>query len=626
MKKFIFKKKSIFTKKIYILKILFLILFLELSEREGNARFLKGNDIPKVSVFLPIYNKEKYLFRSIGSLQKQTIKNFEIIAINDCSTDNSLKILKKLSKKDHRIKIINNDRNHGLLYSRAKGIINSKGEFLMNLDPDDKLEGNNILKKLFNKAKKSNLEYIRFLIKGLPTNNQDLGMAKIYNKLQLEKIDYLITNKFIKRGILVKAYNDFYRYIDRYKWNFHEDNIWNLLVRKYSNKSKIIKKYIYIYKLNNFSLTNKRFSLLDIKNMIYKIKRIISTEEKNDLYYNYSICFNLYKYIIKICNISILKDKEIKNRLNDISFRFLRIYNESKEIKNSINNIMNIYSDKKILFFYSTDEKTLFVYLSYLTIIKALQKFHFSRIIIIDINNYTQINNIKNYIYSNDIILGFDYLIYNKNFSKIINKYYRNKIIILKYNFNFKTVKENKLLDYKVKILLLSTIKKNLKKIIELYFSHDYIFEFANHFNKKKKSKNPILSIISANFNYKKRIKAIIYKYFKNINYIDISSNFTNSINDSNISNVVKKSELVITDIDYIMELSILNFISCIFINKNDEIKKKLLFNLKYIYIIDDIKKLTKALAIIKNKSNNYNNKKFDEKINILKNLFSKLL
>ena len=159
MKKFTFKKKSIFTKKIHILKILFLIIFLELSDREGNARFLKGNDIPKVSVFLPIYNKEKYLFRSIGSLQKQTIKNFEIIAINDCSTDNSLKILKKLSKKDHRIKIINNDRNHGLLYSRAKGIINSKGEFLMNLDPDDKLEGNNILKKLFNKAKKSNLDY-----------------------------------------------------------------------------------------------------------------------------------------------------------------------------------------------------------------------------------------------------------------------------------------------------------------------------------------------------------------------------------------------------------------------------------------------------------------------------------
>ena len=159
MKNFIFKAKYLFTKKIHILKILFLILFLESTDRGENLKFLKVNKTPKVSVFLPIYNKEKYLINSIESLQKQTIKNIEIIAVNDCSTDNSLKILKKLSKKDHRIKIINNDRNHGLLYSRAKGIVNSKGDFLMNLDPDDKLEGNNNLKVLFNKAKKSNLDY-----------------------------------------------------------------------------------------------------------------------------------------------------------------------------------------------------------------------------------------------------------------------------------------------------------------------------------------------------------------------------------------------------------------------------------------------------------------------------------
>ena len=51
------------------------------------------------------------------SIQKQTLNDIEIIAVNDFSTDETLKILKKLSKKDKRIKIINNDRNHGLLYS-----------------------------------------------------------------------------------------------------------------------------------------------------------------------------------------------------------------------------------------------------------------------------------------------------------------------------------------------------------------------------------------------------------------------------------------------------------------------------------------------------------------------------
>ena len=65
------------------------------------------HDKPKISVFLPIYNKEKYLKRSIGSIQRQTLKEIEIIPINDCSTDNSLNILKKMAEKDNRILIIN---------------------------------------------------------------------------------------------------------------------------------------------------------------------------------------------------------------------------------------------------------------------------------------------------------------------------------------------------------------------------------------------------------------------------------------------------------------------------------------------------------------------------------------
>ena len=626
MKKILFIKTILFhTKKIkiHILKILILILFLELSDREENLSFLKLNEIPKISVFLPIYNKEKYLFRSIGSLQKQTIKNIEIIAINDCSTDNSLKILKKLSKKDHRIKIINNDRNRGLLYSRANGIINSKGDYLMNLDPDDKLEGNNNLKALFNKAKKSNLDYIRFLVKRLPTNKEDFDKAKRYSKLQLKNLDYLITNKFIKKRIIVKAYNYFYKDIYGYKWNFHEDNIWNLLIRKFSNKSAIINKYLYIYRRNNFSLNMDKFCLLDIKNMIYKLKKMISLEDNiKDLYYNHSFCFNLYKYIIEISNISLLKDKEIKNKLNDISFHLLNISNGSKEIKNTINNIMNIYSDKKILFFFSSYQKTIFDYLSYLTILKALQENNFSRIILLDINNYTIINNIQKYIYSNDIIFGLSHLIYYENFFKIINKCNRNKIIILKYNFYFKILNEKNMLNYTDKNLLLYSIKEETNKIMEFYYNHEFIFEFANYFNQNKKPKNSIISIILVNLDYKDIIEKIIYKYFKNINYIDVTRNFKNLTNDSNIYNSVKQSEIVITDIDYITELSILNFISCIFITQNDEIKIKSLFKLKYIYILDNIKKLAEALSNIKNLYKHNNKKKIDAYLNIFKNLF----
>ena len=113
--------------------------------------------IPNISIFLPIYNKALFLNRSIKSIQKQTLKNIEIVAVNDFSTDDSLKILKKLYKKDKKIKIINNDRNHGLLYSRAMGILNCTGEYLLNLDPDDKFYNLRNLEYLYNIVKKRKL-------------------------------------------------------------------------------------------------------------------------------------------------------------------------------------------------------------------------------------------------------------------------------------------------------------------------------------------------------------------------------------------------------------------------------------------------------------------------------------
>ena len=127
---------------------------------------------------MPIYNKELYLKNCIESLQKQTLKDIEIVAVNDGSTDNSLEILKKLSKLDKRIKIVNNDRNHGLLYTRAMGIINSTGEFLMNLDPDDKLIDKNDLKKLYRLSKINNYDVIIYLIKRIAVNESDVEYFK----------------------------------------------------------------------------------------------------------------------------------------------------------------------------------------------------------------------------------------------------------------------------------------------------------------------------------------------------------------------------------------------------------------------------------------------------------------
>ena len=127
---------------------------------------------------MPIYNKNTFLMKSIGSLQRQSLKNIEIIAINDFSIDNSLNILKKITKKDSRLKIINNDKNYGLLYSRAMGILNSRGEFIMNLDPDDEIIGENSLKYLYKLAKKKKVDVIIFSY----LRNKDYNLCLCYMK------------------------------------------------------------------------------------------------------------------------------------------------------------------------------------------------------------------------------------------------------------------------------------------------------------------------------------------------------------------------------------------------------------------------------------------------------------
>jgi glycosyltransferase involved in cell wall biosynthesis len=133
-------------KKILINYIIFKSLLSKNYEYRVPSLF--KNQTPKISIFLPIYNKGKYLIKAIKSLTYQTLKEIEIIAINDGSTDDTLSILKKLAKKDIRIKIINNDRNYGTLYTRAMGILNCSGEYIMNLDADDKIINDNSLKLL----------------------------------------------------------------------------------------------------------------------------------------------------------------------------------------------------------------------------------------------------------------------------------------------------------------------------------------------------------------------------------------------------------------------------------------------------------------------------------------------
>ncbi|HAT4149657.1 TPA: glycosyltransferase family 2 protein, partial [Clostridium perfringens] len=89
----------------------------------------------KLTVFMPVYNSERYLRKSIDSILNQSYKNFEFLIINDGSTDSSVDIIN--SYNDKRIKLINNKENKGIPYTRNLGLELSTGDYIAIMDSDD---------------------------------------------------------------------------------------------------------------------------------------------------------------------------------------------------------------------------------------------------------------------------------------------------------------------------------------------------------------------------------------------------------------------------------------------------------------------------------------------------------
>lgn len=115
----------------------------------------------EISVIVTVYNLEKYISDCLESILCQQGVNFELICVDDVSTDSSYKILCEYQKKDERIKVVRNKINMGLSSSRNAGFRIANGEFLYNIDGDDML-AENALKTMYKYAKENNLDMLGF--------------------------------------------------------------------------------------------------------------------------------------------------------------------------------------------------------------------------------------------------------------------------------------------------------------------------------------------------------------------------------------------------------------------------------------------------------------------------------
>ena len=116
---------------------------------------------PKVSILIPVYNTACYLPKCLDSAMDQTLKEIEIIAVNDASPDNAAEVLAGYAAKDDRIKVITHEKNGGILAARLSGIAAATGEYMIFLDADDYLN-TDTARACYAKAKKTGADMIHF--------------------------------------------------------------------------------------------------------------------------------------------------------------------------------------------------------------------------------------------------------------------------------------------------------------------------------------------------------------------------------------------------------------------------------------------------------------------------------
>ena len=118
-----------------------------------NKTFTK-NDNPFISVLIIAYNMENRILKSIRSIQNQSLKNIEIIIVDDCSTDNSKEIFENLMKTDKRIRIFTHLKNMGAWRSRLDAFLYSNAPYVIHFDAGDFYSDNYVLEDIYYLANK----------------------------------------------------------------------------------------------------------------------------------------------------------------------------------------------------------------------------------------------------------------------------------------------------------------------------------------------------------------------------------------------------------------------------------------------------------------------------------------
>ncbi len=316
-----------------------------------------------ISVIIPAYNVEDYIHVCLNSVLSQTYQDFEIICIDDCSTDSTAEILEYFAHKDSRIRVLKNDSNRGPGYSRNRGLDEAKGKYISFLDGDDWLSPKSF-ELLIEKAEKDNLDVLMFKNVVYYEEPREFGREEYYDMKFMNKFENKVFNHWdldkTKLFVMSNApWNKFYlrSFLDENKIRFpnenliHEDNPFFYKVITSAKRVSIIDKYLHnrrrrpdsIMTLNNERLFDNIDVMYKVLDVFFEDKKLYEYYKKEVLTYIFTSVFRgKYNQIEKR-----LKDK-FYNAVQDSFKVYIEKYGIYEDIKENV--------DEGVLEFFKFDD------------------------------------------------------------------------------------------------------------------------------------------------------------------------------------------------------------------------------------------------------------------------------
>lgn len=248
-------------------------------------------NIPIVSVIMPAYNGSSFISDSITSVLSQTFKNIELIIIDDGSSDETVEIIDKFKEIDNRVKLLQNDENQGVSYSRNRGIEISKGEWIAFIDCDDIWEKEKLELQL-NYHEVKSADFIFTSVKYIDENGKYLkgtfNVPMIVNYKKLKMQNYIsCSSVLIKKSLLEN--------IRMGKDDIHEDYAFWLRILKKGTTAFGMPDKLLKYRLHPNSKSGKKLKTFK---MTYGVFRYIGYSPLVSFYYTLNhIIRSVFKYL-----------------------------------------------------------------------------------------------------------------------------------------------------------------------------------------------------------------------------------------------------------------------------------------------------------------------------------------